>query len=76
MVPDPLPSALAALVRTDLATAGLNRVVSVATEGLDTALRALPVPLSTMGRGLDEDHSYFLSAAAAGRYAARLSRPR
>ena len=76
VVPDPLPSALAALVRTDLATAGLNRVVSVATEGLDTALRALPVPLSTMGRGLDEDHSYFLSAAAAGRYAARLSRPR
>ncbi len=31
-----------------------------------------PVPLSTMGRGLDADHAYFLAAAAAGRHAARL----
>ncbi len=41
------------------------------TEGLDAALRALPVKLSTMGRDLDADHAYFLAAAAAGRHAAR-----
>jgi hypothetical protein len=40
--------------------------------GLDRVLRACPVPLSTMGRGLDEDLAYFLSAAAAGRHAATL----
>ncbi|MBM0256577.1 DUF3866 family protein, partial [Micromonospora sp. 4G55] len=43
------------------------------TDGLDAALRALPVTLSTMGRGLDADHAYFLAAAAAGRHAARLA---
>jgi hypothetical protein len=32
----------------------------------------MPVLLSTMGRGLDEDHAYFLTAAAAGRHAAHL----
>ena len=31
-----------------------------------------PVPLSTMGRGLDADHAYFLAAAAAGRHATTL----
>ncbi len=31
-----------------------------------------PVPLSTMGRGLDEDLAYFLAAAAAGRHAGGL----
>ena len=31
-----------------------------------------PVPLSTMGRGLDGDLAYFLAAAAAGRHAAAL----
>jgi 8-oxo-dGTP pyrophosphatase MutT (NUDIX family) len=31
------------------------------------------VPLSTMGRGLDEDLAYFEAAAAAGRHAARLN---
>jgi hypothetical protein len=30
------------------------------------------VPLSTMGRGLDQDLGYFLAAAAAGRHAAAL----
>jgi hypothetical protein len=43
----------------------------VPTDGLDAALRALPVKLSTMGRDLDADHAYFLAAAAAGRHAAR-----
>jgi hypothetical protein len=30
------------------------------------------VPLSSMGRGPDEDPAYFLAAAAAGRHAAAL----
>jgi hypothetical protein len=47
-----------------------HRVVTVPVEGLDEALRALPVKLSTMGRDLDGDHAYFVSAAAAGRHAA------
>ena len=38
------------------------------------ALRAAPVRLSTMGRGLDSDLAYFLAAAAAGRHAGRLLR--
>ena len=50
-----------------------HRIVPVETDGLDAALRALPVKLSTMGRDLDADHAYFLAAAAAGRHAARLS---
>ena len=76
-----------ALARADLAVpAGLSpalaealqplanrhRLIEVATEGLDAALRASPVRLSTMGRGLDDDHAYFLAAAAAGRHAANL----
>ena len=40
------------------------------------ALRALPVRLSTMGRSLEQDTSYFLAAAAAGRRAAELARLR
>lgn len=47
-----------------------HRVVEVPVDGLEAALRAVPVPLSTMGRGLDEDLSYFLTAAVAGRHAA------
>jgi hypothetical protein len=75
VVPAVLPPELAARVETDLAPlAGRHRVVSVNTEGLDAALRALPVRLSTMGRSLDGDHAYFLAAAAAGRHAATLAR--
>ena len=48
-----------------------HRLVRVRTDGLMEALRACPVPLSTMGRGLAEDRAYFLAAAAAGRHAAR-----
>ena len=44
----------------------------VSVHGLDEVLRDCPVRLSTMGRGLDEDLAYFLSAAAAGRHAATL----
>jgi hypothetical protein len=51
-----------------------HRIVTVPVDGLEAALRACPAPLSTMGRGLDEDLAYFLTAAAAGRHADRLLR--
>ena len=51
---------------------GAVQLAQVEEDGLDEALRAVPVRLSTMGRGLDEDHAAFLYSAAAGRYAARL----
>ena len=51
-----------------------HEVVSVPVDGLEAALRACPARLSTMGRGLDEDLAYFLTAAAAGRHAGRLLR--
>jgi len=73
IVPAGLPAELAAAVDAALQPlAGRHRLVEVATEGLDAALRASPVGLSTMGRGLDADHAYFLAAAAAGRHAAGL----
>ncbi|AEV86119.1 hypothetical protein ACWT_5102 [Actinoplanes sp. SE50] len=68
-VPEGLPAALAASIAP---LAERHRIVEVPTGGLDAALRASPVPLSTMGRGLDRDHAYFLAAAAAGRHAAAL----
>ena len=52
-----------------------HELVEVSVDGLDELLRACPVPLSTMGRGLDGDLAYFLTAAAAGRHAARLAGP-
>ncbi len=54
------------------ASAGRLRLHEVGCEGLDDALRRDPVPLSTMGRGHDDDRASFLGAAVAGRYAARL----
>jgi hypothetical protein len=51
-----------------------HRLVDVAVDGLQAALRAAPVTLSSMGRGLDEDRAYFLAAAAAGRHVATLIR--
>jgi Protein of unknown function (DUF3866) len=51
---------------------GRLTLVEVPTEGLEEALQSVPVRLSTMGRGLDEDRAAFVSAAAAGRYAAGL----
>jgi hypothetical protein len=53
---------------------GRHDIVTWPVDGLEAALRACPAPLSTMGRGLDEDLAYFLAAAAAGRYASRLLR--
>ena len=53
--------------------AARHDVVLVSVAGLAEVLRECPVPLSTMGRGLDQDLAYFLAAAAAGRHAAVLS---
>ena len=50
-----------------------HRLVTVPVDGLADALRACPVRLSTMGRGLEADLPYFLAAAAAGRHAASLA---
>src|SRR5215475_4975850 len=73
VVPEGLPEALAAEVSNALAPLSeRHRIVTVAVDGLDKAMRALPVPLSTMGRDLDADHAYFIAAAAAGRHAASL----
>ena len=73
VIPAGLDAALAQRVADDLAPlGGRHRIVTVAVGGLDAALRQVPVELSTMGRGLDEDHAYFLAAAAAGRHAASL----
>jgi hypothetical protein len=72
-VADGLDPVLAAEIDEALAPlAARHRLVRVPTDGLDAALRAGPVPLSTMGRGLDQDHAYFLTAAAAGRHATTL----
>ena len=68
-----LPEPLASRVAADVAPlAKRHRLVTVPVDGLDAALRESPVPLSTMGRGLDSDLAYFLAAAAAGRHAAGL----
>jgi hypothetical protein len=52
--------------------AARHHLVRVSTDGLTEVLRDCPVPLSTMGRGLEQDLAYFLAAAAAGRHAAAL----
>jgi hypothetical protein len=72
VVPD-LPGEFGATVAADAAPlAARHDLVLVSVEGLAEALRACPVPLSTMGRGLDGDLAYFLAAAVAGRHAATL----
>ncbi len=73
IVPD-LPGEFGARLRRAAAPlAARHDVVLVSVAGLDEVLRACPVPLSTMGRGLDQDLAYFLAAAAAGRHAAVLT---
>jgi Protein of unknown function (DUF3866) len=70
-----LPGPFGARVAAQAAALGSRHaVVTVPVGGLEDALRASPARLSTMGRGLDEDLAYFLSAAAAGRHAGRLLR--
>ncbi|HEU4675846.1 MAG TPA: DUF3866 family protein [Motilibacteraceae bacterium] len=68
-----LPGAFGEQVRAAAGALGeRHRLVEVDVAGLEAVLRACPVPLSTMGRGLDEDLPAFLAAAAAGRYAGSL----
>lgn len=70
-----LPPPLAAAVEQDLVSSGIaarHSVVRVDAAGLAGVLRSSGLPLSTMGRGLDEDTAYFVAAAAAGVHAARL----
>jgi len=52
---------------------GRHHLVEVPVAGLIEALRACPVRLSTMGRGLDEDEPAFVAAAAAGHHAGALT---
>jgi hypothetical protein len=69
----PVPDKLDPEIDAALAPlAARHRLVRVRADGLDEALRASPMPLSTMGRGLDGDHLYFLAAAVAGRHAVSL----
>jgi hypothetical protein len=76
VVPAGLPAAMAARVAHDVAPLrSRHTIVEVDSAGLYDALLALPVTLSSMGRGLDEDRWYFLACAAAGRHAARLGGP-
>jgi hypothetical protein len=49
-----------------------HRLVEIALAGLLDAVRAAPVTVSTMGRGIDDDPAYFHACAAAGRHAAKL----
>ena len=68
-----LPEPRATRVASDVAPLAVrHHLVTVPSDGLEEALRATPVPLSTMGRSLDEDLEYFLAAAAAGRHTASL----
>ncbi|HST84849.1 MAG TPA: DUF3866 family protein [Kineosporiaceae bacterium] len=55
--------------------AGRHREIRVPVDGLLEALRATPIGLSTMGRGLDDDPAAFLAAAAAGRHVRSLLAP-
>jgi len=72
VVPE-LPGPFGVRVIAEAQPLGLRHsLVRVPVDGLYEALRACPVRLSTMGRGLDEDTAYFLAAAAAGRHAAAL----
>jgi hypothetical protein len=74
VVPAGLPQPLADDVARDVAPlADRHRIVEVETDGLLDALQDLPVRLSTMGRSLEQDTSYFLAAAAAGRWAGQLA---
>jgi hypothetical protein len=74
VLPD-LPGEFGArLAREAEPLAARHTLITVGTDGLDEALRTSPAPLSTMGRGPDEDHAYFLACAAAGRHAAALLR--
>lgn len=68
-----LPGPLGDLVRAQAAElAGRHDLIEVPTDRLEQVLRESGFSFSSMGRGLDDDPSYFLAAAAAGGHAARL----
>lgn len=71
-----LPGELGDLVRSQAAVlaaaSACHRLVAESVTGLDEALDACPVPLESMGRSRAGDPTAWLSAAAAGRHAARL----
>ena len=72
-VPDELPDELESKIKSQLEQLpDRHRLVPVDCSGLVEAMEALPVRLSTMGRGLDGDRVYFVAAAAAGRHAGLL----
>jgi hypothetical protein len=72
-----LPEPQASRVASEVAPlATRHTLVTVPVDGLDEALRSTPVPLSTMGRSLDQDAEYFLAAAAAGKHVASLLHPK
>jgi hypothetical protein len=76
VVPE-LPGPFGARVREQAAALGdRHRLVPVPVDGLEDTLRTAEkewgIRLSTMGRGLDRDLPYFLTAAAAGRHTAAL----
>lgn len=60
------------VITSSIARGAPHRLIDVPLEGLREALESVPVRLSTMGRGLDEDPWSFLYAALAGRCAAGL----
>ena len=77
VVPLNLPDPLASAVAADLEPLrDRHSIVTVPVDGLREMMLALPVQLSTMGRGYQADESYFLAAAAAGRHAASVIRSR
>lgn len=68
-----LDGTLGAQVDADAAPLGeRHRLVRVDVGGLQEALEACPVGLSSMGRSLADDPACFLASAAAGRHAATL----
>lgn len=74
-----LPGAFGQRVREQAARLGApegrHRLVEVPVDGLEEELAGSPVRLATMGRGLAEDPTPFLAAAAAGRRAAAVAAP-
>ncbi|MDU0937447.1 MAG: DUF3866 family protein, partial [Dermabacter sp.] len=64
-----------ARINSERVTRGLpaHRVTATSGESLEKAIRALPIRVSTMGRGLEEDRASFLYSALAGRLAAEAS---
>lgn len=71
---EPDPNVVDEAVAAQLPRLDMHELIEVDLAGLWTALESSPVGLSTMGRRLPADAAAFLAAAAAGRYAAELTR--